>query len=448
VFDLGLIIVTHLLATWAYKQSWRPEWTNATILALLLFSIAGSLWGLYRPWRSERLIVELRTVILSWLTTAGVLVFAAFATKTSVQYSRVVSFGWFVGAPVVMCAWRLLLRMILRTMRAKGLNIRTVAIYGATPSGRGLFAQIDQRPWMGMRVIGVYDDRGPERREPFGSDSVYAGTGADLIAACRAGKINVVYIALPLRAEPRIAHVLKALADTTATVYLVADFFTYDLLCARWSAIGSVPLISLHDTPFRGVNGWLKRMEDIVIGSIIVLIIALPLLVIGLLVKLTSKGPIFFRQRRYGLNGREIRVLKFRSMTVLEDGPTVVQAKKDDQRVTPLGKILRRTSLDELPQFLQVLTGEMSIVGPRPHAVAHNEQYRALIQGYMLRHKVKPGITGWAQVNGWRGETPDVSWMEKRVQHDLEYIEKWSLAWDIKIILLTMAGRKANRNAY
>ncbi len=270
----------------------------------------------------------------------------------------------------------------------------------------------------------------------------------DLTNDCRANRIHVVFIALPLRAEARIAELLRALADTTVSVHLVADFLPYDLLRAQWSAIGSSPLVSIRETPFRGVYGWLKWLEDIVIGGLIVLIIALPLLLIAIAVKLSSPGPVFFRQRRYGLNGKEIRVLKFRTMTVCEDGATVAQARRDDPRVTRLGRLLRRSSVDELPQFLQVLTGEMSIVGPRPHAVAHNEQYRALIHGYMLRHKVKPGITGWAQVNGWRGETPDLSWMEKRVQHDLEYIENWSLIWDIKIILMTIFGRKKSQNAY
>jgi putative colanic acid biosynthesis UDP-glucose lipid carrier transferase len=282
----------------------------------------------------------------------------------------------------------------------------------------------------------------------------YAGRLSDLVEACKANLVEVVYIALPMRAEVRIAELSRLLADTTATVYLVADFLTYDLLCARWSAIGDCPLVSIHDTPFWGIGGWLKRLEDVVLGSLISVLISIPLLVIALLVKLTSPGPVFFRQRRYGLNGREMRVLKFRTMTVCEDGPEIVQAKADDLRTTPLGRFLRRTSLDELPQFLQVVTGQMSIVGPRPHAVAHNEQYRSLIQGYMLRHKVKPGITGWAQVNGWRGETPDVSWMEKRVQHDLEYIQKWTLLWDLKIILSTIAlsvparGTAKRGNAY
>jgi putative colanic acid biosynthesis UDP-glucose lipid carrier transferase len=172
------------------------------------------------------------------------------------------------------------------------------------------------------------------------------------------------------------------------------------------------------------------------------------MLIIGIGVKLSSPGPVFFKQRRYGLNGREIRVLKFRTMTVCEDGANVKQATKGDARVTRFGAFLRQTSLDELPQFIQVLTGEMSIVGPRPHAVAHNELYRSQIHGYMLRHKVKPGITGWAQVNGWRGETDTVDKMEKRVEHDLEYIHNWDLGWDLKIIFLTVFGSKKNRNAY
>jgi putative colanic acid biosynthesis UDP-glucose lipid carrier transferase len=297
--------------------------------------------------------------------------------------------------------------------------------------------------------MGVYDDRGPDRRENLDDAACpFAGSSADLLESCRANQIDAVYIALPLRAEPRIAHLLQELSNTTATVYLVADFFMFNLLSARWSTIGEIPLISVHDTPFRGVDGWIKRLEDIVVGSFIVLMISIPMVVIAVLIKLTSPGPVFFRQRRYGLNGAEIRVLKFRSMSVLEDGANVQQATRDDVRVTRLGRFLRRTSMDELPQFLQVITGKMSIVGPRPHAVVHNETYRALIRGYMLRHKVKPGITGWAQINGWRGETPEVSWMENRIRFDLEYIRRWTLLWDLKIILLTVVGRKKNRNAF
>jgi putative colanic acid biosynthesis UDP-glucose lipid carrier transferase len=449
VVDVLWIVVAHLLASYVYHQPWRREDGNATVLAMIVFSIAAEMCGAYRPWRSERLRVEIRVVSIAWLATVVTLMFVAVATKTTEMYSRVVSFGWFAAVPVLLGCWRGVTRSTARYMRAGGRNMRTVAILGATRSAEDLCKRIRSRPWLGMQVIGIYDDRGPERRHQFTDrQSTHVGNETELIAACKENKIDVVYIALPLRAEARIANLVRALADTTATVYLVADFFTYDLLCARWTAIGDFPLVSLHDTPFRGVNGWMKRVEDIVVSAVILLLISIPLIIIAILIKLTSPGKIFFRQRRYGLNGKEIRVLKFRSMTVTEDGPEIKQVTRTDPRVTPIGRILRRTSMDELPQFFQVLTGEMSIVGPRPHAVAHNEQYRALIHGYMLRHKVKPGITGWAQINGWRGETPELSSMEKRVEHDLEYIEKWTLLWDLEIILRTVLGRKKSRNAY
>ena len=296
---------------------------------------------------------------------------------------------------------------------------------------------------------GLYDARSEERRYKFTEVNIpFAGNLEQLVMDAREGKIDIIYISLPLRAEARIAALLQALADTTATVYLTADFFTYDLLNARWHQIGNVPLVSIYDSPFSGVAGYLKRVEDVVIGSMILALIAIPMLFIAIAIKLTSKGPVFFVQRRFGLNGKPIRVLKFRSMTVCEDGDVIKQATKNDQRITKLGAFMRRTSLDELPQFLQVITGEMSIVGPRPHAVAHNQSYRSLIKGYMLRHKVKPGITGWAQVNGFRGETDTLDKMEQRVRYDLEYITDWHLGWDLKIILLTIFGSAKNRGAY
>jgi putative colanic acid biosynthesis UDP-glucose lipid carrier transferase len=447
--DLTLIAVVHLMATWAYHQEWSSGTSTATLIALLAFSVSAELCSLYRPWRVERFRVEIRTVILTWTMTVAALVILASATKTTADYSRVISFGWFVATPLTLSAWRLMMRLVLRALRARGRNLRRVAIVGATNSARELCVQIEQRPWLGLRVEGVYDDRSDSRREELADvGAPYRGNLNALVTACRNLEIDAVYVALPMRAEPRIAQIMSDLADTTATVYLVADFFQYHLIGAQMSSIGRTALISLHDTHFHGINQGLKRLEDIVIGSFILTLIALPMLAISVAVKLTSRGPVFFRQRRYGLNGKEIRILKFRTMTVCEDGPQIVQAKKNDARVTKLGGFLRRTSLDELPQFIQVLLGEMSIVGPRPHAVAHNESYRSLIPGYMLRHKVKPGITGWAQVNGWRGETPDVTWMQKRVEHDLDYIGRWTVLWDIKIILLTIFGKRKNQNAY
>jgi putative colanic acid biosynthesis UDP-glucose lipid carrier transferase len=245
-----------------------------------------------------------------------------------------------------------------------------------------------------------------------------------------------------------LRNLLVGLSDSTASVYVVPDIFTLDLLGSRPVSLGEIHTISVFENPFYGVDGWLKRLEDIVLATLILIVIAIPMLVIAIAVKLTSPGAVIFRQRRYGLDGRDIEVWKFRSMSVSEDGPDVPQARRNDARVTRLGAFLRRTSLDELPQFINVLQGRMSVVGPRPHAVAHNEMYRTLIRGYMLRHKVKPGITGWAQVNGWRGETDTLDKMERRVEHDLWYIRNWSAFLDIRIVVLTIARGFVGRNVY
>ena len=253
----------------------------------------------------------------------------------------------------------------------------------------------------------------------------------------RKGKFQTIFIALPLKAQKRINEILQKCGDTTANVHLIPDFFTYNLLNARLYEIGDMQTLSVYDSPMFGNNDVLKRLFDILFSSAVLSVIALPMLVIATAIKATSKGPVIFKQKRYGLDGREIEVWKFRSMTTMDNGDKVVQATKGDSRITPLGAILRSTSLDELPQFVNVLQGRMSVVGPRPHAVAHNEEYRKLIPYYMLRHKVKPGITGWAQINGFRGETSTLDKMEGRVEHDLEYIRNWSLWMDVKIVFLT-----------
>ena len=260
--------------------------------------------------------------------------------------------------------------------------------------------------------------------------------------------MHMVYLALPLRAEERLRQVVETLQDTTASVYFVPDVFTFSLLTAGFTDLRGIPLISLWETPFFGISGWVKRLEDLVLASLILLSVSPIMLLIALGVKLSSPGPIIFKQRRYGLDGHEIVVYKFRTMKVCEDGAQVPQATQNDQRVTALGRFLRRTSLDELPQFFNVLQGTMSIVGPRPHAVAHNEYYRRLIPGYMLRHKVRPGLTGWAQVNGWRGETETLDKMEKRVEFDLDYLRRWSLGFDLKIIWLTVWRSLTDSQAY
>jgi putative colanic acid biosynthesis UDP-glucose lipid carrier transferase len=269
-----------------------------------------------------------------------------------------------------------------------------------------------------------------------------------LVADCKKGNIDRVYITLPMRAEKRIKWLMNELADSTASVYLVPDIFMFELLHARSDIIAGIPTISIYDSPLDGSNGIVKRIEDLVLSAIILLLISPILLVMSFAIKITSRGPILFKQIRYGIDGKAIEIWKFRSMIVLDNDKKFSQAKKNDVRLTPIGGFIRSTSLDELPQFFNVLQGRMSIVGPRPHAVVHNEQYRSLINGYMLRHKVKPGITGWAQVHGLRGETDTLEKMEKRIEFDLDYIRNWSLGFDIKIVVSTILKSFTDKNAY
>jgi putative colanic acid biosynthesis UDP-glucose lipid carrier transferase len=450
VVDFVLIYAALWLPTYARGEAWdQKSWTAATIAAVL-FMVIGQSLRLYRSAREMRLKPQLVRIWAGWFVgVVPVLLFLLFISKRSEDYSRIAVSSWFVLAPLLVSVWRTATTLILRELRAHGYNTRAAAIIGMTELGERLALQFRDVPSLGLEVHGFYDDRSEERCHPIAEAlGQRAGDLEDVVDAARAGEIDLIYIAFPLRAEPRIAELLRQLSDTTASVYLAADFFAYDLLHARWGTLGGVPTVSLHETPFYGVDGWLKRLEDLVVGTLILMTVAIPMLVIGVCVKLTSPGPVLFRQRRYGLNGEVIHVLKFRSMTVTEDGTEIKQATAEDARITKLGAFLRRTNLDELPQFFNVLEGSMSIVGPRPHAVAHNELYRKKIQGYMLRHKVKPGITGWAQVNGWRGETDTLDKMEKRIEHDLDYIRNWSLLWDFQIIFMTVFGSGARRNAY
>jgi putative colanic acid biosynthesis UDP-glucose lipid carrier transferase len=251
-----------------------------------------------------------------------------------------------------------------------------------------------------------------------------------------------------MRAEDRIRFLLDQLSDSTVSVYIVPDFFVFELLHSRWTQMGGLPAVSVFENPLYGVDGMVKRIADLAIAFVALIAGAIPMLLIALAVKLSSPGPVFFRQRRYGLDGQEILVWKFRSMRTCDNGPVVKQASKGDPRVTRVGGILRKTSLDELPQLFNVIDGTMSLVGPRPHANAHNEQYRSLIRGYMLRHKVKPGITGLAQVNGCRGETETVDKMERRIEWDHNYIRHWSIWLDLKIMVKTLLVVWKQEEAY
>jgi putative colanic acid biosynthesis UDP-glucose lipid carrier transferase len=415
-------------------------------LSFLIFSSV----KLYQPWRGANLARLIARTLLSWIFVVAILTFLGFATKRTEIYSRKLLLTWMLASPVALVILRLLVYKVLGWVRAKGFNYRTVVIGGAGELGKQLAANILLVRTMGMRILGFFDDnlQGQEvELGVAGERYPILGTLEDMVHFVGQHKVDMVYLALPFRAENRIREIIEALQDTTASVYLAPDVFIFSLLQAGLTDLRGLPLISLWETPFFGVNGWLKRAEDLVLGSLILLIILPVMAVVALGVKLSSPGPVIFKQRRWGLNGQEIFVYKFRTMTVCEDGDVVHQAQREDQRLTTFGSFLRRASLDELPQFFNVIMGTMSIVGPRPHAIAHNEYFRQRIPGYMLRHKVRPGITGWAQIHGMRGGS-ELRDMEKRIEFDLDYLRRWSLWLDLKIILYSIFLIFTDENAY
>ncbi len=378
----------------------------------------------------------LRHVVLGWFTISGLLLAFGYLTGYLRYFEEEMLLTWFWAAP----ASEIGAHLALRLAAPKLLEIqghRRAIIAGLNEQGLELARRLASDPYLRVRVAGFFDDRSSERINPAAEHVVLGGLTA-LPAFIKEHGVDIIYMSLPMASQPRILALLDELRDTTASIYFVPDIFVTDLIQSRMDSVGGLPVVAVCESPFTGFSGVVKRLSDIVL-SLLILILALPVMLsIAIAVKLSSRGPVIFKQRRYGLDGKEIVVYKFRSMRVTEDGGTIVQARKGDPRLTSVGAFLRRTSLDELPQFFNVLQGRMSIVGPRPHAVAHNETYRKLIKGYMVRHKVKPGITGWAQVNGQRGETETLERMKARIDFDLDYLRNWSLRLDLYIIARTL----------
>lgn len=418
--------------------------------AVAAFLGMAAITDLYRSWRIAPVRQELINVWIAWLGVAAIVTLVTYGLPPAESVSRTAMLSWYAATPVVLSASRVALRFALRAARRQGRNTRSVAIIGANELGYELAANIEQAAWMGLRLIGVYDERNPGDGSRIKEHPKFPTTiGLEsMYSSAKRGEVDMVFITLPMRAEHRISKLIGRFSDTTASVYVVPNFTVYDLLHSRWYTIGDLPVVSIYESPFYSVDGWLKRLEDFVLGSIALAIFSLPMLVIAIAVKLTSKGPVLYVQSRYGMDGREINVLKFRTMYQCEHDLTVVQATRDDRRVTPLGHFLRRRSLDELPQLFNVLRGQMSLVGPRPHAVSHNEMYRSLIKGYMLRHKVRPGMTGLAQINGCRGETETLDKMQARIDWDLAYIRQWTVSLDVWILLQTVWNGFASEHAY
>jgi putative colanic acid biosynthesis UDP-glucose lipid carrier transferase len=387
-------------------------------------------------------------VVMRWMVIVAILLAIGYVTKYSEDFSRRVVLTWIVVTPAVLILVTLCLHELMRRLLYDPAMVRRVAFAGCNEVSVSLAQRMSAgAEFMGLRVEGFFDDRSAERLG-VSQHTRLLGTLPDLAVYVKRRRIDVVFVALPVRHIRRVIQLLDELRDTTASVYYVPDLFAFDLIQARTGEIYGIPVVALCETPFYGYRGVVKRITDIALAAAILLVAAPLMLALSILVRLSSPGPIIFKQRRYGLDGREITVYKFRTMTVLEDGARVVQAKKEDVRITPVGRFMRRYSLDELPQLYNVLQGRMSLVGPRPHAVAHNEEYRKLIKGYMIRHKVPPGMTGLAQINGCRGETARVEDMQARVNYDLEYLRHWSPLLDLKILFLTAIRLLRDEKAY
>ena len=376
-------------------------------------------------------------ILLTWGSLLAVLALIGYAARDYHDLSWNMLAAWAVVTPALQWLATRASTSVMLWRLGQPDAVRRGVVVGAGQMGMRVMEALHRRHAQGWRVLALFDDRSQDRLA-VPAEVPFKGPLAGLPDFIVEHGVNDVFITLPLSSQPRILELMESLQNSTASVHYVPDVFGVSVIQGRLEDMGGMPVVSLMLTPFTGINRLLKRASDVVLGSLILVLITPVMLAVALGVKLDSPGPVLFRQRRTGLDGEAIWVYKFRSMTTLDNGPVVQQATRNDPRITRFGRFIRSTSLDELPQFVNVLQGRMSIVGPRPHALAHNEQYRKLVKAYMARHKVKPGITGWAQVNGLRGETDTVDKMARRVEYDLEYLRNWSLGLDLLIIARTV----------
>ncbi len=436
----GITVGAFLAVSWWFSE---PIGRSDLVLCLLIFALTFP--GRNRFWdRPLNAAVEIGS---SWLSLLVIILLCGYATRSLDLYDRQVVLWWALITPVLQWLAVFAGRSIIRHSANQPEHRRSAVVVGAGALGVKVSRAFQARGDIGLSFLGYFDDRADDRVDDDAANA-RLGNLKQVAGYVREHGVHEVYITLPLGSQPRIVELMEQVQGTTASVFFVPDVFGISIIQGRLQDMNGVPVVGLCETPFTGTNRLVKRLSDLVLAGLITLAIAPLLLAISLGVRLSSPGPAIFKQRRNGLDGEEIVVYKFRSMRTQDDGGVIRQATKADSRITPFGALLRRTSMDELPQFINVLQGRMSIVGPRPHAVAHNEQYRQLIKAYMVRHKVKPGITGWAQIHGHRGETETVEKMQSRVEYDLEYLRNWSLGLDLQIIARTIKLVFFDRNAY
>ena len=436
----SITVLTFMFATvYADEVVDRPALT----LCLLVFALTFPGRNRFR----DNLIAAGVDILSSWVTLVAILALCGYATRSLHYFENEVLLDWLIVTPILQWLAVWVGKLVVQRLSGRPEARRTAVVVGAGALGVKVAKALNESADYGVDFVGYFDDRTDERLHEE-AKALRLGGLKDVAAFATEHSVREVYITLPLGSQPRIVELLEQVQGTTASLFFVPDVFGISIIQGRLQDMNGVPVVGICETPFTGTNELVKRLSDIVLGTLILILISPILLAIAIGVKLSSPGPALFKQRRNGLDGGEIVVYKFRSMRAQDNGAVVRQATKHDERITRFGHFIRRTSLDELPQFVNVLQGRMSIVGPRPHAVAHNEQYRQIIKAYMVRHKVKPGITGWAQVNGHRGETDTIEKMQARVEYDLEYLRNWSLGLDLQIIVRTIRLVFFDRHAY
>lgn len=417
----------------------HERYVLATVIIALLVILLNSAAGLYRQWRITPIALMLIRLLFAWIFVGVIATSIIYLSDASLRYSRLWVGGTLLSSFLLASLFRIFVQVSLRRARVRGRARRPVFLIGPGQQLLRIAKGMRASPGEGYSIAGY--------------ERLYRMPDPDaltrIVRRISDTQAREVWISVPLEMGGAVREIFYALRNHTAEVRFLPDFPDMQLLNHRMSEVAGHLSVDLSVTPMSGMARVLKRLEDLLFGVLIAIIILPFCLAIAVGVKVTSPGPVLFKQYRTGANGKKFKVYKFRSMRMHEEeNGKVTQASKSDPRVTPIGAFIRRTSLDELPQFYNVLQGRMSIVGPRPHALSHNEYYKELVESYMRRHKVKPGITGWAQVNGLRGETDTLEKMEQRVKHDLWYIDNWSLWLDCKIIFLTVFKGFLNQNAY
>jgi len=454
--DWVLILVSGILSYYisnAYEtftamgvQGTPASYLQVILLSIILSAIIFPVSGVYKVWRGSSTLTEIKQITIAWVMVAFTLAFLAFITKSGAEYSRSWIVIWFAGGWLALVSSRVVLRYVLRYLRSSGYNHRHIVIVGTGDQAAIVADRLQKSTWFGLEISALFSSgHVSEYLPPWLSDKQFITDFDDLRKYVDEGGVDQVWISLPHSEEETIREVINVLENTSAEIRYVPDIFEYQLMHHSLSEVAGVPVVNISYSAIDGANKIVKTVEDYVLATVL-LIFASPLMaMIALGVKLSSPGPVLFRQKRVGWNGKEFTMLKFRSMPVEaehETGP--VWASKLDNRATPFGSFLRKTSLDELPQLFNVLRGEMSLIGPRPERPVFVEQYKDEVPHYNKKHLVKAGLTGWAQVHGWRGNTC----LHTRIEHDLYYIENWSLWLDIKIIFMTMFRGLVHKNAY